>query len=84
MVSDGKGVPALVDACSGEESFVCLDWHIEVNKPVISLLRIVPRSAMKYLVYIDTDKVLSRSVPKKDPHEIPRPRLGKRSDADDE
>jgi len=88
MLSDGKGVAVVVDARSGEEAFVSLDWRSEKGGPAISVLQVVPppqaRSEMRYLVYIDADKVLSRSVPKKDPREIPQPRLRRRSDADDE
>jgi hypothetical protein len=88
MLSDEKGIPVVVDARSGEESFVRLDWHIEVDKPAISMLQVVPppqaRYEMKYLLYIDAGKVLSRSVPKKDPRKRPPPRLRRRSDTDDE
>ncbi len=86
MLSEEKGIPVFVDAHSGEDSFVRLDWHIEVDKPVISVLQVVPppqaRDEMRYLVYIDAGKALSRSVPKKDPREIPRPRLMRRGDTD--
>lgn len=88
MVSDEKGIPVFVDVRSGEESFVRLDWHIEVDKPVISVLQLVAppqaRNEMKYLVYIDAGKVLSRSVPKRDPREISQPHLMRRSGTDDE
>ena len=88
MLSDERGIPVFVDARSGEESFVRLEWHIEVDKPVISVLEVVPRGQareeMMYLTYIDTGKILSKSVPKKDPRQIPRPRLRRRSDTDDE
>jgi len=87
MLSDEKGVPVFVDARSGEESFVRLEWHIEVNKPVISVLEVVPggqaREEMMYLTYTDAGKILSKSVSKKDPREIPRPRLRRRTDSDD-
>src|SRR3989442_752208 len=88
MLSDERGVPVFVDARSGEESFVRLYWHFEVDNPVISLLQVVPpsqaRKEMMYLTYIDAGKILSKSVPKKDPREIPRTRLRRRSDTDDE
>ncbi len=86
MLSDEKGVPVFVGARSGEESFVRFDWHIEVDKPVISVLQVVPppqaRNEMRYLVYIDAGKVLSRSVSKADPREPPQPRLVRRGDTD--
>jgi hypothetical protein len=85
-LSDEKGIPVFVDARSGEESFVRLDWHIEVDKPGISVFQVVPppqaRDEMRYLVYIDAGKALSRSVPKKDPREQPQPRLMRRDDTD--
>ena len=76
MLSDEKGVPVSVDARSGEESFVRVDWRMEVGGPAISVLQVVPpsaaRSEMIYLTYIDASKVHSKSVSKKDPREPPR------------
>lgn len=88
VLSDEKGIPVFVDARSGEESFVRLDWHMDVDRPAIPMLRVVPptyaRKEMMYLRYIDAGKVLSRSVPKADPRELPQLRLKRRSETDDE
>lgn len=76
MLSDEKGLPVFVDTISGEESFVQVDWRMEVGGPYISVLQVVPppsaRGDMIYLRYIDSNKVLSKSVSKKDPRVPPR------------
>jgi len=86
MLSDENGVPVFVDARPGEESFVRLNWHIEVGKPAIPVWEVVPLSVarrdMIYLMYIDAGKVLSRSVPKRDPRGPPH--LTRRGETDDE
>lgn len=89
MLSDEKGEPAFVDARSGKESFVRLDWRTgEVQGPALPVWEVVPpstaRDDMFYLLYIDADRVLSKSVPNKDPRERPEPRLRRRSDSDGE
>jgi hypothetical protein len=86
MLGDEKGVPVFVDARAGEESFVRLGWRMEVGGPAISVLQVVPRSVarrdMIYLTYIDANKMLSRSVPKRDPRGPPH--LARRGSTDDE
>ncbi len=88
ILSYEKGLPAFVEARSGEESFVRLDWRVEIGRPAIPVLQVVPpahaRNEMIYLTYIDAGKVLSRSVPRADPRELPQPRLRRRSETDDE
>lgn len=85
MVSDEKGVPVFVDARSGEEPFVRLEWRNgDVGGPALPVWQVVPPSAARgdliYLTYIEADKVLSRSVPKADPRKPPK--LERRSDTD--
>jgi hypothetical protein len=86
MLSEEKGVPVFVDVRSGQESFVRLNWHIEVGKPAIPVWEVVTwpaaSSDMIYLTYIDAGKVLSKSVPKKDPRGPPR--LTRRQASNDE
>jgi hypothetical protein len=88
ILSEEKGIPVFVDARSGEESFVRLDWHIKVGEPAIPVLEVVAptyaREEMMYLTYIDIGKVLSRSVAKADPRELPQMRLKRRNETDDE
>ena len=87
MLSDEKGVPVFVDARSGKESFVRVEWRNgELGGPAIPVWEVAPRPVaredMIYLTYIDADKVLSRSVPKRDPREPPH--LMRRGEADEE
>lgn len=76
MLSEEKGVPAFVDASAGRDSFIRLNWHIEVGQPAIPVWEIVApsnaRRDMLDLTYIDVGRVLSKSVPKKDPRGPPR------------
>ena len=75
MLSEETGVPTFVDARSGRDSFIRLNWHIEVGQSAIPVWEIVaPSSArrdMLDLTYIDVGTVLSKSVPKKDPRGPP-------------
>jgi hypothetical protein len=86
MLSEEKGVPTFVDARSGRDSFIRLNWHVEVGQPAIPVWEIVaPSSARKDmldLTYIDVGRVLSKSVPKKDPRGPPH--LTRRGAIDDE
>ncbi len=70
-LSTEKGVPTSVDVHPGEEVFVRLDWNHELGRSPIPVLTVVPaehaRKETKYLVYIDSKKALSASVPKTDP-----------------
>ena len=89
MLSGEKGIPVFVDARSGDESFVRLEWRNgELAGPALPVWEVVPRATaredMIYLPYIEADKALSKSVPKKDPREKPQLRLRRRSDSEDE
>ena len=76
MLSEEKGVPTFVDARSGRDSFIRLNWHIEVGQRPIPVWEIVDAASacrdMLTLTYIDAAKALSKSVPKKDPRGPPR------------
>jgi len=86
MLNEEKGVPAFVDARPGRDSFVRLNWHIEVGQPAIPVWEIVNAASahtdMLTLAYIDAAKALSKSVPKKDPRGPPR--LTRRGATDDQ
>ncbi len=86
MLSEEKGVPTFVDAHSGRDSFIRLNWHIEVGQSAIPVWEIVaPSSArrdMLDLTYIDVGRVLSKSVPKRDPRGPPH--LTRRGATNDE
>lgn len=77
------GVPITVEARSGEELFVRLDWNFGMNRPPIPALSAVrpekARAEMKFLNYIDSKKILSGRVAKTDPRE-PEPLRFKRRD----
>lgn len=86
MLSDEKGIPVFVDARAGKESFVRVEWRNgEVPGPALPVWEVVlPSTARKdmiYLLYIDGDKALAESLPKKDPREPPH--LMRRSGADE-
>jgi hypothetical protein len=86
MLSEEKGVPTFVDARSGRDSFIRLNWHIEVGQRPIPVWEIVDAASaygdMLTLTYIDAAKALSKSVPKKDPRGPPR--LTRRGATDDQ
>jgi len=86
MLSEEKGVPSFVDARAGRDSFIRLNWHIEVGQSAIPVWEsVAPSSArrdMLDLTYIDVGRVLSKSVPKKDPRGPPR--LTRRGATNDE
>lgn len=86
MLTEEKGVPTFVDARSGQESFVRLNWHFEVGKPAIPVWQVVQpstaRNDMICLTYIDAGKAVSRLVPKRDPRGPPR--LTRRHETNDE
>ena len=86
MLSEEKGVPTFVEARSGRDSFIRLNWHTELGRPAIPVWEIVApsnaRRDMINLTYIDVGRVLSKSVPKKDPRGPPR--LTRRGGIDDE
>ena len=79
-----SGVPAFVDVRSGEESVVRLDWNFEVGRPAVPELHAVRpdqgRKEMKFLSYINANKVLSSSVSKTDPREPQQLRLKTRDE----
>ena len=70
-LAPASGTPLVVKLRSGEESFIRLDWIYDAGQrpvPVLSIMR--PEQArreMKYLSYIDANKVRSGTVPKTDP-----------------
>jgi hypothetical protein len=75
-LSAGNGVPVSVETHPDEQVFVRLDWHIERDNPAIPVLQIVQpdlaRIEMLPLRYVDTGKVLSKSVAKTDPRGPPQ------------
>ena len=83
-LSVANGTPASVEVRSGEESFVRLDWHLELGLPAVPELHSVrpdqARKEMRHLSYIDAGKVLSDSVSKRDPRDSPQRRLKTRDE----
>ena len=79
-----KGMPAVVDVRSGEESFVRLDWHLELGLPAVPELPSVrpdqARKEMRSLSYIDAGRAPSDSVSKRDPRDSPPRRLKTRDE----
>lgn len=65
------GLPVFLDVLAGEETFVKIGWRKIGDAPAIPLLSVVGAShARREIVgtrYIDANKVLSTSVPKRDP-----------------
>ena len=77
MLSGEKGVPVFVEVPSGGEAFVHLDWtYGDMGGPAIPVWRLASPTeaepALMYLMYIDTDKILSKSVSKEDPRSPPQ------------
>lgn len=62
-----KGVPISVEAGSGEEAFVRLDWHHKVGRPPIPAFKNVrfelATKEMRFLSYADAKRLRSASVP---------------------
>jgi hypothetical protein len=88
MISDEKGI-AFIDVPSGGKVFVSLEWRNgerggpAIPFPVWSVVHPLAASRdMMYLTYIDTDKVLSKWVPKTDPRKLPSLQLQRRSTTD--
>jgi hypothetical protein len=83
-LSTEAGVPAFVDVRSGEDFFVRLDWNSEVGRPAIPVLQTVPpdlaRKEMRFLSYINANKVLASPVSKTDPREPPQLRFKRRGE----
>ena len=77
-----EGLPLSVDARSGEDSFVRLDWDYGIDRPPIPVLSKVYKDGaqreMKYLTYVDARRVHSNQVPKADPGGRLQPQLRKR------
>jgi hypothetical protein len=87
ILSEQDGVPAFVDARSGEDVYVQVQQHVEDSssgKSVIPVFQVVaPNEARKqiiHLAYIDADKVYAESVPKDDPNGSSPPQVKKRGE----
>jgi hypothetical protein len=76
------GVPLPIEVRPGEESFVRLDWHMELGRsaiPVFNLTRPeLARKEMTNLSYIDPKQALSPAVAKTDVRELRQPELRRR------
>jgi hypothetical protein len=84
VLQQSKGVPAFVEAGSGDEKFVRLGFQIENGEPrVLVFDKVHPDVAnneLRFLSYIDAKQVLSPSVSKIDPRPRPEPHLKVRSE----
>jgi len=85
VLSREKGVPVFVDVRAGSESFIRLDWQMEIGEPTTPVLSSVPPDValkeMRFLLYIDAKQVLSTSVSMADPRTPPEPRLKARDES---
>jgi hypothetical protein len=84
VLSDEKGIPGFVNVRAGDESFVRLDWQIEIGEPATLVLSNVrpdlARKEMRFLSYIEAKEVLSRSVSNVDPRASPELHLKSRDE----
>ncbi|HZQ54163.1 MAG TPA: hypothetical protein VFB14_18315 [Bryobacteraceae bacterium] len=57
VLSYGNGVPAFVDVATGQETFLRLDYQVEIGEPATQVLsKINPdlaRKEMRFVIYID-------------------------------
>ena len=85
VLSSDKGAPLSLDVPAGGESFVRLGWQIGIGEPPTLVFDNVPppvaRNEMRFVVYIDSKKVMSSSVSKTDPLPPPAPHLKVRDEA---
>ncbi|MGI9070321.1 MAG: hypothetical protein ACR2JB_03065 [Bryobacteraceae bacterium] len=84
ILSARNGVPSFVAVGAGDESFVRLDWQIEIGEQPTLVFDNVPagvaRNEMRFVVYIDSKQVMSSSVSKTDPRPTPELHLKRRDD----
>lgn len=76
MVSGKNGVPVFFHSKPGEKVFVRVEWRNgELSGPALPVWEVVSQatahSDMLLLVYIDSDKAVSKLVPKADPRKPP-------------
>jgi hypothetical protein len=73
------GLPLFIDAASGKEIYVRLDWNYGTGRsPIAVLSKVNPTDAqreMKYLSYIAVKRSHSSLVPKTDPRKEIQPQL---------
>jgi len=76
-ISVEGGVPLVVEARTGEDVLVRLDWSYSVSRPPIPVLSAVraeqARTEMKFLTYIDAGKMVSNAVANTDPRDPTAP-----------
>jgi hypothetical protein len=74
-----NGIPLVLDAQTGQDSFVRLDWSYGIDRPPIPVLTKVlqpeARVEMKYLSYVNAKRVHSSLVPRTDPSPLYQPQL---------
>jgi hypothetical protein len=87
ILSEQDGVPAFVDAHSGEDAYVQLQQHVEDSssgESVIPMFQIVAaneaRKQIIHLAYIGADKVYAPSVSKEDPTRSWQPQVKTRGE----
>ena len=90
MLTQNDGIPLVVSADSGQQMFVRLGQEISdepSGKVVLPVLQAVaPEEARKeiiHLVYVDSDKLYSPAVSKRDPTQPSPPRLKQRGGPSD-
>jgi hypothetical protein len=66
-----NGVPAIVDVRSNVDSYLRLDWSMEVGRPPVPVLSTIAppsaRSEMRFLSYVDSRHIDAASVLRTDP-----------------
>ncbi len=72
MLGTENGAPLIIHVEKDKDSFVRLDWEYRSDGPPIPVLSAMEhtqaRREMRYLSYIDSSKILARSVPTNDPN----------------
>lgn len=73
------GVPVSVEASSGKEVFVRVDWNHELGRSPIPVLSRVEmeraKKEMRFLSYVDDKRIHSDAVPLRDPRPAENPSL---------
>jgi hypothetical protein len=71
ILSIEHGVPAIIDVHPNVDSYVRLDWEMEVGRPPVPVLSTVAppsaRSQMRFLSYVDSRHIAAASVLRTDP-----------------
>ncbi|QOY88398.1 hypothetical protein [Paludibaculum fermentans] len=83
LLSVENGVPLALDAATGKDSYVRLDWQYQVGRPPIAALsKAGPEDArreMQYLAYVPSKRLHSSLAARSDPRAPVQPRWKNRA-----